>query len=757
MNIVPLFVMASFLLATNALQSQIPGRWYRVDVECQANLQSVVAIPPSTFVAVGGNGTMLRSFDNGRTWSQHGDLVNHAVNFSAIAASTSGAVVAVADDGTVASGVPNGAVALRKPADATEWTAVAYSDVHHVLIAGRDPVDGTITIMRSTNDGDSFDEVARLESDVAVASMKFIAPEVGFIVGAVSNPSGPSHGIVFRTTDGGVSWTRVATSSMFECVTSVAMAGAEILAVGVSSHFNGSILRSTNMGESWEIEPANDLAMVGSIVPLSEETFLASGVRMTLDMSGETELVFTTTFVRSNGGQSWNIVDVEDGFYGLTSAAATTNHIVMVGDSGRVWIRWHDHEANSIFQVHRRHVEFGTMRTQRDTTVERVVSNTGVDPVFVRQAQVVGAAGLSFIVDPVGVTLYRGQALDLQLRRTPTGEGNQWSAVILTMSNGVPVVVHVSATVEHGEQRSCITDVSPSAVLYESFSPIGESIFSGDLFSNTSGSQRVVRSIRFEGEDNLAFALADPEMLPYDVEPNQAFGCMVRFTGLAPGVYRSMMVIETDACVVRVPIVGYVRMSAWQDAIPVSGAEQNVASVISVLSTTADWYQHATPGAPQNLGAPFRVMRAETERMNPFTKHMVDVEFVPRVSGLVGSRCDISWEFMNGARWTSRTVLVANVRPSEPTSVDDQSSSYLEVRPNPVQESLRVVDAQATGWVSLRVVNSLGVLVTSRHVFCNGDGLNVALPAQNWAPGLYVVEVASANGVRRQRVVRSGD
>lgn len=752
-----LIVLAVSFLSTSAIHAQIPGRWYRVDINSAADLRAVVAVPPSTFVAVGGNGAMLRSSNNGRTWSQHSGTASANVAFLAVDANSDGAVVAVADDGTVASGMIFGPLALQQPARSTGWAAVAYSDKNVVLIAGRDSAEQRVRIMRSTNNGDSFERVAWLGGDVTVVGMRFVSPTLGFIVGAEVAPGGTSSGVVYRTTDGGSSWNKVSDASGFELLTTIAAVGNDLVAAGITTFTNGGILRSTNDGLTWQFESESDLSMVGSLQALSSDSYIASGVRMTTDVSGEDVMVFTTTFLSADSGRSWNIADVEDGFFGLTSIAATANHIVMVGDSGRVWTRWYEPVVPASIERLVRHVEFGTARTVRDTLLERVVVNSSASPLFVRQARIAGGRSLSLVVDPVGTTLLPGQALDLHLQFEPIESGDQWSAVVLTMSDGNTAVVHTSATAVQEQHQSCMAQVAPVSVLYESFSPLGEDIYSGELFVNTTGSQRVVRSIRFEGGDNVAFHIADPESLPYDLESQESFGCMVRFAGFAPGVYRSTMVIETDTCVVRVPIVGYVRMRSWQDIVSMPGVVQNSASRHSVYHTSAEWYRHATADAEVAFDAPFRLVDAEAVLEGEWTKYRMDVECAPLESGLVVSRCDVPWVFDDGRTWTSRAVLVANVRPSDPTSVDERAAKSLLVYPNPVRASMNVKDAQASGWVWLRVLDLQGGVVARERMFCDGGGLDIVLAAHEWAPGMYQVEVSDAQGLRRQAVLRIGE
>jgi len=88
------------------------------------------------------------------------------------------------------------------------------------------------------------------DSNIYNMGVHFLNADTGFVVGVTWNSTFVQEGIIFRTTNGGVSWDSVFTNSgnfMIEFPSE---------AIGYTGGHDGSVMKTTDMGDSWTIMPS---------------------------------------------------------------------------------------------------------------------------------------------------------------------------------------------------------------------------------------------------------------------------------------------------------------------------------------------------------------------------------------------------------------------------------------------------------------------------------------------------------------------
>ncbi len=195
--LVPLFGITGVAASSSFAQSG----WFDQNPQPTVNdLRAVAASDPSTVVAVGRNGTILRTTDGGATWTpQSGGTTNNLLGVACPNADTGtavgefGTILRTNDGGNTwsaqSSGFPNGSLVAVSFVDARTGTAVGYYNLPIFPI-----------ILRTTNGGETWMPQSGAFSGVLLG-VSFVDANVGTTVGNVDTGQN-----VLRTTDGGATW-----------------------------------------------------------------------------------------------------------------------------------------------------------------------------------------------------------------------------------------------------------------------------------------------------------------------------------------------------------------------------------------------------------------------------------------------------------------------------------------------------------------------------------------------------------------------
>jgi uncharacterized protein (TIGR03437 family) len=253
------------------------------------DLRAVAAPDANTVVVVGASGTILRTTDDGTTWSRlasHTAATLHAVTFgdakTGIAVGGAGTILRTEDGGASWTFQPNGAGAdicgvafkdaktgiavgsggscdslgpfdsgfiLRTTDGGATWTsqfsntprlwAVTFADADTVMAAGDQG-----TVLRSVNAGMSWTALHNGDKLIGgVRAVFFHNPDNGIAVGG---------GGIYLTHDGGVSW-EARLGWLEDPLTDVHFIDPQ---TGTAVSSRGAILRTTDGGLTWKVQPS---------------------------------------------------------------------------------------------------------------------------------------------------------------------------------------------------------------------------------------------------------------------------------------------------------------------------------------------------------------------------------------------------------------------------------------------------------------------------------------------------------------------
>lgn len=243
-----IFLVCSLFLAQAGLA--LPARaagWVEVDSPTSDTLFGV-ALSDDAIYAVGEDGTVLYSDDDGDTWNDGDSDVS--VDLYDVAAISSTRAVAVGASGAV---------------------------------------------IRTTDGGDSWNEIeptldASARADYDLRAVTMASSSVGYAVG--------QYGIAIKTTNGGSSWTEITepTGSLDRGLNSVATSGTSTVWVAGEG---GVIYKSTNAGTSWTAQSSGTGENIVTIAFSDSSNGWASG---------DSGTFLRTT----DGGSDWDAVEIPE-------------------------------------------------------------------------------------------------------------------------------------------------------------------------------------------------------------------------------------------------------------------------------------------------------------------------------------------------------------------------------------------------------------------------------------------------------------
>jgi photosystem II stability/assembly factor-like uncharacterized protein len=270
-----------------------------------------ITVAPTGLIFAGGGHDVYRSTDNGSSWS----LVFSAnsVAVQAVAAGLGELVFA----GTSGYGI------YRSTDSGNTWTqtssggSIASILIHQSgkIFAGNNSGD----IICSTDSGNTWTPVLLTPSTVAFNSI-VECPEERIFAGLGGVDLG-AHGAIFRSTDGGVTWTML--TDVWYPVTSLAVDSNDFIYAGTSDHPSAGLFRSTDYGDGWELTAFP--AQVLSIAVDSGDALLVG--------SGTNDGLFRS----SDGANTWTQVNTGLTNTTVRSLGAGMNENLVAGMFGGIW------------------------------------------------------------------------------------------------------------------------------------------------------------------------------------------------------------------------------------------------------------------------------------------------------------------------------------------------------------------------------------------------------------------------------------
>lgn len=295
--------------------------WVRVTMPGDPDAASweSVAWSGSNVTIVGGAGRILRSVDGGVNWA--GAVSDGgAVDWHAVAFNGHGVGLIVGEDGSVMRSVNGGANWMRVRTGTEAFNGVVFSDATTAFAVGRTSQFNGV-IFRSTDGGLTWQAVSIDPNALVLSSISFSSATVGVI---------SSQAAIYRTIDGGLTWT-AATTPDFSMHFDVALSPSGI---GLSVGEDGAIQRSTDGGATWhELVPQigtwNNLGIAFG----SESVGVVSGLGGTVSQTTDGGL----TWRNIQTGASGQLEGVTFADANTVVAAGTDGAIVRSTDGGANW------------------------------------------------------------------------------------------------------------------------------------------------------------------------------------------------------------------------------------------------------------------------------------------------------------------------------------------------------------------------------------------------------------------------------------
>ncbi|MEK6900017.1 MAG: YCF48-related protein, partial [Nanoarchaeota archaeon] len=280
-------------------------------------LNSILLLSADVGIAVGNSGTIIVTTNSGTTWSSQ--TSGTVQNLTDIEATGFSGLFTVGTNGTVLRTTNSGSTWTNMNFNATskELRAVSFTDALTITAVG---FDGDVIRNRDAGDPAYWVNSTELTS-ADFFGMQFIDNSTGTIV--------DSGGGIYRTTDGGTSWTQQQ-SGVSTSIRAVSFTSSE---VGTAVGNSGTILHTTDGGTTWTNQTSGVLNnLYGVIFPeVSRHIIVGNSGRISnsinrikwdADSSGVTENLRAISLVNekfavavgqsgtivrtTNGGETWN-------------------------------------------------------------------------------------------------------------------------------------------------------------------------------------------------------------------------------------------------------------------------------------------------------------------------------------------------------------------------------------------------------------------------------------------------------------------
>lgn len=278
--------------------------WTTASVPTTATLRSVAFRDASSGVAVGDDGTVVRTADGGSTWTTVSTPATGTLRSVAFADSANG--WAVGEDGSVVHTGDGGSTwtAASTPATRT-LTSVTFRGANAGWAVGE-----AGTVVRTTDGGSTW-TTASVAATRTLTSVTFRDANNGVAVGET--------GTVIRTSDGGATWAAASTPATGTLMSVAFRDAANGWAVGEA----GSVIRTSDGGSTWAKASTPATTTLMSVGFTDANTGWAVG---------EGGAVIRT----SDGGSTWTAVSVPTTATLLAASFRDANMGCVVGVDGTV-------------------------------------------------------------------------------------------------------------------------------------------------------------------------------------------------------------------------------------------------------------------------------------------------------------------------------------------------------------------------------------------------------------------------------------
>lgn len=724
--------------------------WNRHFVDHTSSLTDVFFVNDTVGIAVGTNrqldsGRIHRTTDGGKTWSRIPNPANGVINHTLYAVHFYNELRGVAVGGEETAWSTGKGVVLTTTDGGQSWKhaltteeLITLTDVRHlasnvILAVGTVPALATGIAYQSFDGGQTWSTYPHTLQTVNAMSMRDLWN--GYIVGHQVKEQGGK--VVFvqtvaQTADGGRTWTAVDERVDGPPLTSVAVAGEYVHAVGIT----GYALR----GEA-------DCSLPIFTRNLDEERNLVVGSKTMLRVStrggdddryqwrkngviipGATDSILVFWPVRSVDAGTYDVVVTNDcGF--VTSVTCT----VTVVDGG-------------VLVSDRRIIEFGIIEpgTVRDTTLVNFLRNEGTADVVLRQVRPTSSPAVSVVSDVAGVTIRPGQSLNVTLRFTPVETADLWSALVFDTDSDIDPVVHVTGTAV-SEGDGALT--TPYRAIDFGQVPILETTDSSvaGIIRNTSNEPLEIQAIWVVGDDQAVFSINGAPELPFTLAAGEELDLSVSASPHDGRIQRAILTFISEDNTVSIPVVAVSSQDDGRDIINFGAV-----SVGTSRDTTIEVYHIVDGGMWVNsvdlAAGPYTVV--ETTPTLPailggYEPLRITVRYAPTVSGSSAAAMRVAWLMNDFPFYVERVVLRGEAPPV--TSTDEDPTATYRIAPQPASDIVTVTLPGLHGVIDVQVVNITGQIVARSSHTLGGDA-RIVLNTAYLPSGSYTVHVRTVDG-----------
>lgn len=234
--------------------------WFWGNPAPQGETLNAVSFQGAVGYAVGEHGTVLRSNDDGNSWT---GLPSGTETGLSLVQELEPGLVVVAGGCVLRESGNGGASFVRLPVNESETSCAQKIVSFSFLNASAGYVEqANGSILYTSDGGESWSPRTAVPGGTPV-QIAFFSTTVGLAV-----VNGPEGGRVYRTADGGGSWTQVASVAGHEPLNAITLAGAKVAyAVGGSSSGSGPVwLASEDEGQTFKQQPVKIASGFGHVV-----------------------------------------------------------------------------------------------------------------------------------------------------------------------------------------------------------------------------------------------------------------------------------------------------------------------------------------------------------------------------------------------------------------------------------------------------------------------------------------------------------
>lgn len=339
--------------------------WVNQSGSTNYDLYAISFTDPGSGTVVGDSGTILRTTDSGQTWVKQSSGTSG--NLKGVFFTDAGTGFAAGDSGLI----------LRTTNGGQAWTKIAGPVKSNLVgVFFTDAKTGFITadssIIKTTDGGETWKVI---KTQYRVNALSFSSPMNGLAAGSYSSHepgNGPTYyyGVILKTTDGGETWDKQTNSNPnfnnFHAVSVIDANNAFAIGSGnfgysqvfsrttdggttwttqtysmysegrhISFIFNGisfsdpdngtivggngTIISTTNGGESWSYNSFGNTATMRSVALKDANNGIAVGSLGTITKT-------------TDGGKSWTVIPVKTNSYLYNTTYADTKHCIAVGN-----------------------------------------------------------------------------------------------------------------------------------------------------------------------------------------------------------------------------------------------------------------------------------------------------------------------------------------------------------------------------------------------------------------------------------------